>query len=211
MEMKDLHCIDGSSAREKKDDEIYELWSDDELSDAFGTKRGQKAFSELVNRYRAPLYRLAFSFFHDYDESHDAVQEIIILLEKKLPKYGKKSQFSTWLYRVAINRIYVILRDSYHKHKNERFRLEEVLQDPKLVKFLGKEGDQFSTFMEQENFRQLEEAINSLPQLSREIIYLKCQNQTAKQIAEQLGITETNVTTTYSRTISAIKGKIGKK
>jgi RNA polymerase sigma-70 factor (ECF subfamily) len=66
------------------------------------------AFGRLAERIERSIRRWAASFTGDEDEADDVTQDVLILVQRRLPQFEGKSRFSTWLFRitrnVAINR-----------------------------------------------------------------------------------------------------------
>ncbi len=62
------------------------------------------AFQTLFHRYHDKVFAIAKGVLLDSEEAADAVQEIFTLVYRNLGKFDKRSRFSTWLFRVAVNR-----------------------------------------------------------------------------------------------------------
>lgn len=68
------------------------------------SKRGDReAFGVLIDKYRAPVYRLVRGILADPTESEDVTQEIFLKAFANLAKFRGESGFFTWLYRIAVN------------------------------------------------------------------------------------------------------------
>lgn len=63
-----------------------------------------EAFSILVDRYRQKVFRTAMGFLHNADDAEDLTQEIFIKAWHALRSFDRKSAFSTWLYRISVNK-----------------------------------------------------------------------------------------------------------
>jgi RNA polymerase sigma-70 factor (ECF subfamily) len=65
------------------------------------------AFEILVRRYQDKVFRLAASILGRGAESEaeDATQEVFVVVLRCLKSFRRESAFSTWLYRLARNRI----------------------------------------------------------------------------------------------------------
>ncbi|MCH7771579.1 MAG: RNA polymerase sigma factor [Bacteroidetes bacterium] len=61
------------------------------------------AFEELIFRYDRSVLAIAFKFVHNSDDAKDIYQEVFIRVYKGLKNFEMKSEFSTWLYRIATN------------------------------------------------------------------------------------------------------------
>ena len=62
-----------------------------------------EAFAILVKRHRERVRRLGLGFFHDADEADDFTQDVFIKAYTALASFQGRSQFSTWLLRIAYN------------------------------------------------------------------------------------------------------------
>ncbi len=79
------------------------------------------AFDKLFYKYRDKIYRTAFRMINNQEDALDLTQEIFLKAYKNINKYNFKSQFSTWLYKLAIN----VCIDELRKQKKSN----EVLTD----------------------------------------------------------------------------------
>lgn len=64
----------------------------------------QTAFSALYERYYEKVFAIARGILIDADEAADAVQEVFTLVFRHLGRFDRRSRFSTWLFRIAVNR-----------------------------------------------------------------------------------------------------------
>ncbi|MBL8059359.1 MAG: sigma-70 family RNA polymerase sigma factor [Chthonomonas sp.] len=62
------------------------------------------AFDILYSKYYDRVYAVALGVLLKPEEAADATQEIFTLVYRNLTKFDKRSKFSTWIYRVAVNR-----------------------------------------------------------------------------------------------------------
>lgn len=62
------------------------------------------AFEELVRRHRQAAYRVALRMLGDRAEAEDVTQDAFVQAWQGLPRFAGTSRFSTWLYRIVINR-----------------------------------------------------------------------------------------------------------
>jgi RNA polymerase sigma-70 factor (ECF subfamily) len=63
----------------------------------------QDAFGELVMRHADRVYGALRRFGLDRDEADEVSQEVFVRAWRGLPRFEERSQFSTWLYRIAFN------------------------------------------------------------------------------------------------------------
>ncbi len=71
------------------------------------------AFEPLVRKFSARIQRLVGGILGEWrGDAEDAVQEIFLKAYLALPKFRGDAQFSTWLYRIAVNHCWDIIRRS---------------------------------------------------------------------------------------------------
>ncbi len=79
--------------------------------------RGDRgAYAELVRANQGKVLRLCASLLGNESEAEDAAQEIFLKAFHSLASFRRESAFSTWLYRIAVNRC----RDLLRKRSRER-------------------------------------------------------------------------------------------
>jgi len=62
------------------------------------------AFEQLYGKYYDKVFAISRGILLDADEAADAVQEIFTLVYRHLPRFDRRSKFSTWLFRISVNR-----------------------------------------------------------------------------------------------------------
>lgn len=63
----------------------------------------EAAFLKLVNQHKGILYKASRIYADSMEDREDLQQEILIQLWKSYQNFKGNSEFSTWMYRVAIN------------------------------------------------------------------------------------------------------------
>lgn len=71
------------------------------------------AFDRLYQRHRGPLYRFLLRGCSNRAQAEDMFQDVWMSVIKASSSYQPRARFSTWLYRIAHNR----LVDGYRQHK----------------------------------------------------------------------------------------------
>jgi RNA polymerase sigma-70 factor, ECF subfamily len=61
------------------------------------------AFKTLVDRYSGRLFRVVNGILNDWHRSEDVVQEVFVLVYRKLDGFDHRSSLLTWLYRIGVN------------------------------------------------------------------------------------------------------------
>ncbi|MBW3637525.1 MAG: sigma-70 family RNA polymerase sigma factor [Armatimonadetes bacterium] len=72
----------------------------------------REAVAVLLGRHREAVGRLCFQILRERERAEDAAQEILLRAFEKMPQFRGESEFSTWLYRVALNHCLEIKRTS---------------------------------------------------------------------------------------------------
>ena len=67
-------------------------------------------YAELVDRHQDRAIRLAFSFVGNYEDARDAAQDAFVSAYRSLGRFRGAARFSTWFYRIVINRCKDVLR-----------------------------------------------------------------------------------------------------
>src|SRR5215469_12510970 len=62
------------------------------------------AFRVLVERHSRSIFRVAYRMTGNQEDAEELVQEVLLRAYKSLGRFEMRSNFSTWLYRIAINR-----------------------------------------------------------------------------------------------------------
>src|SRR5690348_15528489 len=68
------------------------------------------AFSELVKRYEAKIFRLAQHITQNREDAEDVLQETFLKAYEHLDQFQGNSKFYTWIVRIAVNQALMKLR-----------------------------------------------------------------------------------------------------
>ncbi|WP_295182738.1 sigma-70 family RNA polymerase sigma factor [uncultured Christiangramia sp.] len=85
------------------------VYTDEQLIALF-QKGDEKAYVELVNRYRDRLMNFVFQYLGDMELAEDIVQDTMLKLYQKKHYYKQIAKFSTWIYTIAKNLAFTELR-----------------------------------------------------------------------------------------------------
>lgn len=78
-------------------------WSDTDLA-AFARAGREDAYRELLNRYKALVYRLIVRQIGDAEEAMDLTQEAFVAAFAAIDRYDGERPFRIWISRIAINK-----------------------------------------------------------------------------------------------------------
>jgi RNA polymerase sigma-70 factor (ECF subfamily) len=117
-----------------------------------------RAFDELVRRYRKRIYALALHLTGSSSEADDIAQDVFLKAYSALGEFQGRSEFFTWVYRMAVNRALNARRD------RER-RGEQTLDDPRLelAVAVDAKGNPALAAELRQTYSRLLRALDSLP------------------------------------------------
>lgn len=147
----------------------------------------QEKFQTLVDEHKKILYKVCYSYCRNRDDREDLAQEIIVQLWRSFASFDGRCRFSTWMYRIALN-----VAISFYRRESTRTR--HVLSDDEKVLNAIDETENRSAEMQ-----ALYEFIDGLEPLNKALILLYLDGNSYSEIADVVGITETNVATKISR------------
>jgi RNA polymerase sigma factor (sigma-70 family) len=158
----------------------------------------QDPFIQLIEDNKALIFKICNAYCRYPADREDLAQEIIFTLWKGRGRFRPDHKFSTWLYRVALN----VAISYYRKTKRTTpdISLSDIHTDQLAHTTPGKD--------EEEKQQLLQQEIAALKEFDKALIILYLEEKSYKEIAEIIGITETNVATKLSRIKEKIKQNI---
>ena len=82
-----------------------------------------EAFDRFVEIYQKKIYALAYNLTHNQMDAQDVTQEVFLTIFRKAHTFQGKSAFSSWVYRVALNAVYMKLRS---RKKDQSISVEDA-------------------------------------------------------------------------------------
>jgi RNA polymerase sigma-70 factor (ECF subfamily) len=98
-------------------------------------------YREIVNKYQSRIYAVAFKVTNHSKDAEDVAQEVFIQIYRSLASFKGESAFSTWIYRITMNKTLDLKRKqarapafqpeipfeipTYHTPESELLRKEE--------------------------------------------------------------------------------------
>ncbi len=151
----------------------------------------EDAFRELLENHRRMIYKIIYSFPLDKGDfridENDLFQEACIALYEAVFSFQKERnvRFSTYAYMLMKSRITSHLRRLSRSQGEELFSLDAA--DDHLMKLAVKEDP--AMYHREEEFRkQLERFMSSLNDEDRQILELKNEDHSYREISEELRI-----------------------
>lgn len=155
----------------------------------------QVEFLELIEANKGILYKVGAVYCADPGDREDLMQEMIYQLWRSASagNYDKTRKFSTYMYRIALN-----VAISYYRKAGRAGIKVSLDGGMQLAEERPEDGlhDRVET---------LHRFIAGLGELDKALMILYLEERSYKEIAEVLGLTETNVATKLSRIRDRLK------
>jgi RNA polymerase sigma-70 factor (ECF subfamily) len=150
-----------------------------------------RGFEEMVRRYHARVYSLAYGVLRNAQDAEEATQDAFLTLHRKIGTFDESRKFFSWFYRVALN--------SAYSRARRRPSLPTVAIEDRQPRFssdghFATDVPDWSVGVEDEvAARELAaragEFIAELPPAYRDVIWMNdVEEMTAEEIAETLEI-----------------------
>jgi RNA polymerase sigma-70 factor, ECF subfamily len=140
-------------------------------------------FTEIIEEYKAVIYKVCYVYAQDKEEINDYYQEILINLWNSYPKFRGESKISTWIYKVSLNTCITFIRKKKRKPSTTPLSIDVTLfEDSELYKL-----------------------INRLEKMEKTLILLWLEEKNYDEIAEITGLTRSNVAVKLMRIKNKLK------
>ncbi|MEJ5106988.1 MULTISPECIES: RNA polymerase sigma factor [Chryseobacterium] len=154
----------------------------------------EQEFIHKIEKHKGIIFKISKMYMSEKDDCDDLFQEITFQLWKAYPNFRGESEFSTWLYRIALNTAIIFLKNQKRRSfiGNEDFSIHAIAQEEYDD---GKE----------ERMAEMYKAIHLLNPIDKAFIFYYLEDFSGKQIAEQMGISEGNVRVKMNRAKNKLK------
>jgi RNA polymerase sigma-70 factor (ECF subfamily) len=167
-----------------------------EVSLKLSDENPESLFKSWLTEHGGAILKVARAYTVTTEDCQDLVQEILLQVWRSLPQFQGRASPLTWLYRVALN-------TALGWHRKERRR--RVRQRPILELDLSVEGpDGAQQAARREVVERLYQAIRRLPKTEAALVLLYLDDLNYRQMAEVLGISESNVGVKLNRARKAL-------
>ena len=141
---------------------------DDAQLVARSLKHDHEAFGQLIERHASTIVNLAYRMVGNRAEAEDLAQETFLTAFKALSTFREDSKFSTWLYRIGVNKCKDWLRA-----KRPGKGPADLDADEALDRHVAETRTPERLLSQQQVAQELDQAIARLPPLYREAFVLK--------------------------------------
>ena len=159
----------------------------------------EQEFLDKIEKHKGIIFKISKMYMSEKDDRDDLFQEITYQLWKAYTHFRGQSEFSTWMYRIALNTAIIFLKSEKKRSfiSNEDFSGYKIMQDDYDY---GKE----------EKLAQMYEAIQQLNSIDKAFIFYYLEDFSGKEIAEQMGISEGNARVRMNRAKNKLKDILNK-
>ena len=146
-----------------------------------------KAFDELLRRYKNKVFSSVYNMINDRLAAEDVFQDIFIriIVGLRENRYTSKGYFKFWVATITRNA-------SIDYHRKNKILLADVNEDNDLCTLKGQDVIDICKEESIVNKQTLDNAVklmNHLPETQREVVYMKFfENKSFKEIAEQTNV-----------------------
>jgi RNA polymerase sigma-70 factor, ECF subfamily len=163
-------------------------------------------FEILMRRHNQRIYRAVRAVLRDEDEVEDVMQQAYVNAYTHLHQFEERSQFSTWLTRIALN-------EAFRRRRNmQRFQSPEAESDTDanrgdiMETFASAQPDPERQAYGRELSRVLEDAVDALPETYRTVFMLRdVEGLSTSETGASLGIGDEAVKTRLHRARALIR------
>lgn len=121
-------------------------------------------FSILVDRYQHIVYSICYRYTQNTTDAQDLAQEVFLTTFRRLDTFREQAKFSTWLYRLGVNRCIDFTRKRQQERKRQGGEVQDYMPD-------SSPGPEAQTLRSDEA-RVLNLAIEKLPDKYKSVLIL---------------------------------------
>lgn len=158
-------------------------------------RQNKKAFSELIGKNQRIIHKITLIYANSPVDREDLFQEICLQLWLSYPRFREEAQFTTWMYRVALNTAISNVRKSKNSFSFEPLRETDRITDENPD--------------EKEQVKLLYSAISKLNRIDKAIILLWLEEKNYEEIAAIMGTSKTNVSVKLVRIKRKLEELVG--
>ena len=166
-----------------------------------------EAFDALMLRWQDRILNLAYHYLGNADDAHDVCQDVFLRAFRNIETYELGSSFSSWLYRIALNRCSDVAR---RRRVRKRPELPGSDQDCTDGEFPDAAPTPSESVEQKETSDMIGDALQSLPEGQRTPIIMRHYlDMSFPEIAEVLGCPATTIKSRVYAGFCALKETLG--
>lgn len=145
----------------------------------------EQEFIQLLNKHQNIIHKVTHLYTNNAEDREDLFQEICLQAWKSINSFRGESQFSTWLYRVALNIAITHLKKEKRK--------------PQQTAILPTDATPENTNPIELQTNAMHQAIAELNKIDKALVMLYLEDYSYIDIGKILGITPNNVAVKMNR------------
>jgi len=160
------------------------------------------AFEILVERHQKTIFNLVYRMLGDPDDAAEVAQEVFLSAYRSIAQFRGDANFSTWLYRIAINHATTRRRSlATAKQRGMDLEAHDLVDDRHL--------DPMGAVMQKEIQHHVQAALNSLSPNDATVILLRdLQDVPYEEVAKMLEVPVGTVKSRLHRARQILKAKL---
>ncbi|HPD94666.1 MAG: sigma-70 family RNA polymerase sigma factor [Bacteroidales bacterium] len=151
----------------------------------------QKAFAELMDRYRDAIYFMLLKMVNNKSDAEDLTLEAFGKAFKNIHQYAPKYAFSTWLFKIATNNCIDFIR----KRKGNLISIDHNIDDQEgsfvspTALLSAATPDPEEKLIKEQNVKLIQDIVSKLKPRYRKLVELRYfQEYSYEEIAEELNL-----------------------
>jgi RNA polymerase sigma-70 factor, ECF subfamily len=141
-----------------------------------------QAWGDLYREYAPAIFRFCRRAMPTKEDAEDATMEIFMKLREKLAQFDPSRSFTAWLYKVAANHCWDMLRRRKARHEKDTEDVDELpLETP--------EPNQLERLIEERSSEEVRKALDKLGARARMALVMRYYSDMSyDEIADALGV-----------------------
>jgi RNA polymerase sigma-70 factor, ECF subfamily len=165
------------------------------------------SFNRLVLKWEKTVYNVALRMLQDRDDAAEATQEVFMLAFKSIRRFRRNAKFSTWLYRIAINRC---ITRANQRPQGLHLSIDENGTALASIEQLTVAESQAGDLLRSEQQHRVLNALCHLQTEQKAVIELKFfQELTFEEIAEVLDVPVSTIKSRLYSGLEILKSRLG--
>ncbi len=157
----------------------------------------ESLFKSWLSDHGGAVLKVARAYTRTTEDCQDLAQEILLQVWRSLPQFQGRASAPTWFYRVALNTAL-----GWHRKENRRRARQKPIIEVEDLSAAGL--DSARQAVQREAVDRLYAAIRQLPKTDAALVLLDLDDLSYRQMAEVLGISESNVGVKLNRAKRAL-------
>jgi RNA polymerase sigma factor (sigma-70 family) len=163
------------------------------------------AWGDLYREYAPAIFRFCRRAMPTREDAEDATMEIFMKLRDKLSQYDQTRSFTAWLYKVAANHCWDMLR-------RRKLRQDKETEDVDEMPLEAPEANQLEKLIEERTSEEVRKALDKLGVRARMALVMRYYSDMSyDEIADALGVRRAFVGVVLLRARHDLRQAIGEK